>query len=726
MTSSQRVATRGIVPAICAGLALAVAVVYAPVPGFEFIYCDDDAYVFENSTVRQGLSRVGVAWAVSGAHVANWHPVTWLSHMLDVELFGLDAGGHHAVNVAFHAANAALLFLALRALTGTLWPAAVVAALFALHPLRVESVAWVAERKDVLSGFFFMATLLAYAAYARRPGVVRYAWVFAGVALGLAAKSMLVTLPCVLLLLDVWPLRRWRRETALRLVAEKLPLLALAAAASAAAIWSQSSDGAMGDLATLPFSARLSNAVDAYAAYLGKTVWPTRLAIFYPHPALASPESYTALRVGTVAAAIGLIAATGLALQQLRGRPYLAVGWFWTLGMLVPVIGLVQVGEQAMADRYAYLSLIGVSIVIVWGVRDLATALPPLRLALVVIVPVVLVACTALTSRQVLHWRDGQSVFEHALTVTERNYFAHNHLGRTFENRGEVELAARQYEAAIAIRPSAGTLSNLGAALAKLGRHEDAVARFEDALRLEPDSASAHSNLGVVYGMFDQPQKAIAAYERALELGSQKPAPYYNLGSLLVRLGEFERGARHLEQALALDPYHAGAANNLGVAYTELGTPAPTAPSGAATRPPEDRPRPARSTRRHCAATPAACTVTASRAISAPARGTSTRPWCTSRRCCATRLPPRRHITTRAPYTPARATSSELASTSTPRCASTRDTPSPAKTWSSSKQTSSRNRPVHKGPIAVTGFKSSCQSDGAQKQRQRSKERQSD
>jgi tetratricopeptide (TPR) repeat protein len=491
--------------------------------------------------------------------------------MLDVELFGLDAGGHHAVNVAFHAANAALLFLALRALTGTLWPAAVVAALFALHPLRVESVAWVAERKDVLSGFFFMATLLAYAAYARRPGVVRYAWVFAGVALGLAAKSMLVTLPCVLLLLDVWPLRRWRRETALRLVAEKLPLLALAAAASAAAIWSQSSDGAMGDLATLPFSARLSNAVDAYAAYLGKTVWPTRLAIFYPHPALASPESYTALRVGTVAAAIGLIAATGLALQQLRGRPYLAVGWFWTLGMLVPVIGLVQVGEQAMADRYAYLSLIGVSIVIVWGVRDLATALPPLRLALVVIVPVVLVACTALTSRQVLHWRDGQSVFEHALTVTERNYFAHNHLGRTFENRGEVELAARQYEAAIAIRPSAGTLSNLGAALAKLGRHEDAVARFEDALRLEPDSASAHSNLGVVYGMFDQPQKAIAAYERALELGSQKPAPYYNLGSLLVRLGEFERGARHLEQALALDPYHAGAANNLGVAYTELG-----------------------------------------------------------------------------------------------------------------------------------------------------------
>ena len=570
---AQSVTPRRVTAALCLGLALAVALVYAPVVGYEFIYCDDDDYVFENPMVRQGLSAHGAAWAFTQSHLANWQPLTWLSHMLVVDLFGLDAGAHHAVNAGLHAANAVLLFLALRALTGAFWPSGAVAALFALHPLRVESVAWVSERKDVLSGFFFVATLWAYAAHARRPGPWRLAAVAALLALGLAVKPMLVTLPLVLLLLDAWPLRRWRRGAALRLVAEKVPLLALSVAASAVAVASQAGDGAMPDLGMLSFSTRLSNALVSAVAYLGKAVWPTRLAIFYPHPALVAPSSYSPWSATALGAALLLAFFTLLALRERSRRPYLIVGWLWYLVMLVPVLGLVQVGEQAMADRYTYLPMIGIAVAAMFGLRDAVLRRPTLLRPLAVATVIVLVACAALSARQLRVWENGQRVFEHALAVTEGNYFAHNHLGRTLENRGELAAAEEQYEAAIRIRPSAGELSNLGNTLAKQGRYPDAVARFEQALAIDPDSADVHSNLGVVYGMMGDVDRARERYRRALELEPDWVAPHYNLGSLLVRYGDPEAGRRHLERALELDPQHVDAANNLGVALVALGRP---------------------------------------------------------------------------------------------------------------------------------------------------------
>ena len=559
--------------ALCLALALAVALVYAPVVGYEFIYCDDDDYVFENPMVRQGLSARGAAWAFTQFHLANWQPVTWLSHMLVVELFGLDAGAHHALNAGLHAASAVLLFLALRALTGAAWPSGAVAALFALHPLRVESVAWVSERKDVLSGLFFAAALWAYAAHARRPGGWRLAAVAAWLALGLAVKPMLVSLPFVLLLLDIWPLRRWQPGAALRLIAEKLPLLVLCLAASAIAVASQTGDGAMAGLGMLAFPARLSNALVSAVAYLGKAVWPARLAIFYPHPALVEPASYSPWSATAIGAGLLLAMITLLALRERSRRPHLVVGWLWYLVMLVPVIGLVQVGEQAMADRYTYLPMIGIAVAVVFGLRDVVSGRPRLQRPVTVAAVIALLAFAALSARQLRVWENGETVFEHALAVTEGNYFAHNHLGRTLENRGELAAAEEQYQAAIRIRPSAGALSNLGNTLAKQGRRHEAVARFEQALAIEPDSADVHSNLGVVYAMLGEPERAKARHRRALELEPDWVAPHYNLGSLLVSLGDPEAGRRHLERALELDPQHADAANNLGVALVALGRP---------------------------------------------------------------------------------------------------------------------------------------------------------
>jgi tetratricopeptide (TPR) repeat protein len=567
------------------GLAVLVAASYGAVGAHEFLYCDDDSYVFQNPVVSQGLGWVGVKWAFVAPHVANWHPLSWLSHMLDVSLFGLDAGWHHWVSVALHAANALLLFVLLRQATGALWAPAFVAALFACHPLHVESVAWVAERKDVLSGLFFLLTLGAWFAYARRPGSGRYAAVLILFALALLSKSMTVTIPGVLLLLDVWPLGRTplaaaatpagqgARASWTRLVAEKLPLLALSAVASAVAVVSQRGDDAMGDLATLPFAARVGNAISSIVAYLGKTLWPTDLAIFYPHPALIAPAEHAAIDGAVFGTALLLLAVTAFVMAALRSRPYLAVGWLWYLGMLVPVLGLVQVGEQSMADRYTYLPLIGLTIAAAWGLRDLAAARPWTRPVLFALAPLLLVACLGLSRRQVSHWRNTESVFEHALAVTTDNYFAHNHLGRAYENAGKLEPAIAQYREAIRIRPSAGALSNLGNALAKNGDPRAAVASFEAALALDPGSANAHGNLGVVRGMLGEPEQAISSYERALALDPEHSASHYNLGSLLLRRGELERGAKHLERALELNPFHADATHNLGAAHAELGRP---------------------------------------------------------------------------------------------------------------------------------------------------------
>jgi tetratricopeptide (TPR) repeat protein len=544
---------------LCLALVAAVCAVYGQTAGHEFLLLDDDQYVSANGHVQGGLSAAGVRWAFTAFHAANWHPLTWISHMLDVELFGDWPGGHHLSSVALHAVNAVLLLLALHRMTGAFWPSALTAALFAVHPLRVESVAWVAERKDVLSGLFCMTTLLAYGAYARRPGVARYVPVFVSLALGLMAKPMLVTLPFALLLLDVWPLRRWADARASRrLILEKLPLLALAAASSAVTVLAQQSGAAVSTLQHVPFLLRVENAAVACVMYLAKTTLPVKLSYLYPHPGLdpGVPPSFHALAVAA-AAALGLV--TWLVLRA-RGRPHLAVGWFLYLGGLVPVLGLFQVGSQAFADRYAYLPLIGIYGMVAWGLRDLATRRPALLPGLKVGAPIVLVALAAASWNQVRVWRDSRSLFEHAVRVDPANFVARTSLGTLRNLAGDLEAATREYELALRVRPDhADALSALGVVRAKRGDLAGAQELLERAVSAFPSHPDAHYNLGLVLQGRGRIAEARAHYAEAARLRPGFVLAHYALGDVLAREGDRDGAAARFRRVLEIDPGHAGA-----------------------------------------------------------------------------------------------------------------------------------------------------------------------
>ncbi len=431
-------------------LAAAVIIVYWPVLGHPFVEFDDPDYVTENAQVQQGLTWSGIVWALKSVDAANWHPITWLSHMLDVTFYHLNPRGHHWTSILLHAANSALLFWLLRACTGSLWRSAVAAALFGLHPLRVESVAWVAERKDVLSGFFALLTLWAYAKYYKlkeQQSDQQSRWYGLAVlffALGLMSKSMLVTLPFVLLLLDIWPLKRFSdlriavsntppnssafnkmkagigtlARGAKPLVIEKIPFFALSAASCVITLYAQGRGGAVAQLQDLSLLDRAANAAVSVARYLGKIIWPANLAVFYPHP-----RHWPAWQVA--GAALGILLITWSVARGLRRAPHLAVGWLWFLGMLIPVIGLVQVGSQSMADRYTYLPSIGLTIAAVWGLFYLTKSRPPARVAAMAAAVAVMVLCGFASRAQTKHWRSASALFEHAATVTEGNYVAH-------------------------------------------------------------------------------------------------------------------------------------------------------------------------------------------------------------------------------------------------------------------------------------------------------------
>jgi tetratricopeptide (TPR) repeat protein len=544
--------TRRIPAAPFLGLALAAATfaVFWRVAGFDFVNFDDPLLVTGNPHVRGALSLDGIRWAFTTLVVANWHPLTLVSHMLDVQLFGMNAGYHHVVNVAFHVVNALLLLHVLRRATGALWRSALVAALFALHPLHVESVAWIAERKDVLSTLFMMLTLLAYVRWVERPTAASYAWIVLAFAAGLMAKPMLVTVPCVLLLLDAWPLGRTRLVAGVRsrpvrslrrLVAEKVPLFVLAAVSSAVTFAAQRAAGAV-TVERYPLGLRLANAVIAAATYLLKTFWPLDLAVFYPYdPALAP------WRVALATVALALISLLAVAL--VRRRPYLLVGWLWYLGTLVPVAGIVQVGNQAMADRYTYMPLIGVFLMVSWAAGDLAGAADapdpgfrrrPRVLLVGAAGASVVVACAALSWRQVGHWRNSVTLFEHALAVTSRNALAH------------VQLAA---------------------ALAEVGRGADAIVHYEETLRLAPDYALAHNSLGLELQKAGRLDEAIAHYEEAIRLAAEYPDAHYNLANALRAAGRSSEAAAHYREALRLDPRYAKAHNNLGDLLRAQGDP---------------------------------------------------------------------------------------------------------------------------------------------------------
>ncbi len=526
----------------CALVALATLAAYGRLPSLGFVGYDDPEYVTDNPSVEAGLTARGLAWALTTFHAANWHPLTWLSHMADCQLFGLDPLGHHLTSLLLHVASACFLLIALRRLTGDIGKSAFVAALFALHPLHVESVAWVAERKDVLSTVFWALSIWAYARYVERPAPRRYLAVALFFILSLAAKPMAVTLPFLLLLLDFWPLRRSISPSGgtgalRRCVAEKIPLFALAAASCAVTILAQAQGRALEAAARFPIGVRLANAAVSYVAYVYKTLWPARLAVFYPHPGnkLAASQAIAAFAI--------LVVVTAAVVLAWRRRPYLAVGWFWYLGTLVPVIGLVQAGEQAMADRYTYVPLTGLFIMVAWGVPDLASLAGErlgrsLRVAIATASLVWLAALAVVTWRQVGFWRNGYTLFEHALAVTQDNYLAHY---------------------------------NLGTALAERGERREAELHLREAVRIEPDDVESQNNLGVLLAAEGKLDEAIDHYNRALAIRPRYAEGLYNLGTALAARGSLGEAEKRLSEALRLDPDFTKARRNLATVLLTLG-----------------------------------------------------------------------------------------------------------------------------------------------------------
>lgn len=529
--------------AIVAALIVAVVAVFGRSIGFDFVNFDDGDYVTQNAHVLEGLTAESLWWAITAFHSGHWHPLTWMSLMLDTTLFGPGPGARHAVNVALHAANAALLYAILVVATGRRGRSAVVAALFALHPLRVESVAWISERKDVLSGFFFLLTLGAWVRYGRAPSFGRYACVLVAFAAGLLAKPMLVTVPAVLLLIDVWPLCRWQHNSHGRLIAEKMPLAALAAASAFVTLASQAAAGAMESAEIVPLTRRFVTAANGYWAYLGKTLWPVDLAVFYP----SRPSPF----VPGLAAGLGFLALTSLLLYAGRRRHAIAVGWLWFAGMLVPVIGIVHVGGQAYADRFTYLPHVGLFLAMVWIVAD--TVAERSRKIALSLVAVAAFAC--LSAWQVGHWRNTITLFTRALDVTEGNYMAHNNLGVALADQGRLDEASMHYAEAVRANPTwPEALTNYGNVFAWRGDWAGARAQYERALQIRPDMVVAENNLATTYSREGNFARAAEHYRRALTIDPDYGDARFALADALERLGQFEEALAQYRRTLEQQP----------------------------------------------------------------------------------------------------------------------------------------------------------------------------
>ena len=659
---------------VCLFLALSTLVVYWPVTGHDFVNYDDTDYVTANPYVQAGLSAKGLAWVWHSDVARNWHPVTMLSHMLDCQLYGMRPGGHHLTSLLFHIANTLLLFLLLKGMTGCLWRSGVVATLFALHPLHVESVAWVAERKDVLSTFFFLLTLLAYGAYTDKsrvqspkskvqgpkskvagvaatehatrstlhaprstlpalphpPASFFYALSLLLFALGLMSKPMLVTVPFVLLLLDYWPLQRlhfpalpdsrvkvqgsgfkapasaWSVQPAglgqtapfSRLCWEKVPFLLLGAASCVVTFQVQQSGGSVLDVNNLPVASRLANALMSYVRYLGKMLWPENLAALY-----LRKGPWPAWEVGL--AAVALLAASVAVIWLSRSRPYLAVGWFWYVGTLVPVIGLVQVGMQSMADRYTYIPLIGIFIAVAWGVCELAGTWRVPKVGLGIAAAAVLATCMVVARKQIAWWKSSETLFQRMITAVPGNYMAHYNMGNLYSRQDKLADAVKQYEAALKAEPNyAEAHNNLGSVLLRQGRFDEAVGHYSDAVRLKPEylyyfnlanaqldagkaaeampnyrqalrlnpsSSQAHHNLGMALQAEGKGEAAMAEFRAALQLQPDYESAEHNLANRLADAGKVEEAMTHYLAALRLDPKHAESYNGLGICYAMQG-----------------------------------------------------------------------------------------------------------------------------------------------------------
>jgi tetratricopeptide (TPR) repeat protein len=541
--------TRYRLPAVCGLLLLAVALPFLQTLRFEFLNYDDDLYVTNNAQVQGGLTADGAWWALAQSHAANWHPLAWLSHMLDCQLYGLRPWGHHLTNIVLHAAAAVLLLAVLQAMTGRFWPSTLAAGFFAVHPLRTESVAWVTERKDVLSGVMFLLGIAVYAWYARRPGSWgRYAALLLVFALGLAAKPMLVTFPLILLLLDYWPLRRWAgwRQGAW-LLAEKIPLLVLSAGCCVLTIWAQSRS--IGQLEDLSLPWRAANAAVSCVAYLGHFFFPADLLPFYRHPLETIPLSEI------IGACLLLAMLTGGAVLARRKSPYLFVGWFWYLVMLVPVIGLVQVGKQGMADRYTYLPQVGIALVVAWATADVVARWPGSRVMLAAAAGVLLALLLGAAWRQVTFWHDSATLWSYTLAHGPSGAVAYNNFGNTFWLAGKHGEAERYYWKALEVDPGySPAYNNLGNARFRAGDFDQAIAFYGKALSIDPNYLQSHNNLATLLYRKGETEEAAAHCQMALRINPRSTYPLRLLAAIADDQGNGAAAVNYRRRRLALQP----------------------------------------------------------------------------------------------------------------------------------------------------------------------------
>jgi protein O-mannosyl-transferase len=545
------------VACVCVFLVLAVWAVFGQTLHHEFLDLDDSDYVYDNPMVARGLTLKGIVWAFTQSHSFNWHPLTWLSHMLDCQLYGLNPGGHHLSNVLFHSAAAIALFLVLRQMTGALWRSAFVAAVFAIHPLRVESVAWVAERKDVASGLIFVLTIGAYVRYARRPwSWGRYGLVLLLFVLGLMSKPMLVTLPVVLLVLDYWPLQRVGTVKFHGLVMEKLPLLALSAASCVVTFLAQT--GTIQPMWSFPLPLRLANALVACVIYLGQMLWPAGLAVFYPYPHNGLP----AWEVGL--AGIILAALSAVAVGFRRTRPWLLAGWLWYLVMLLPVVGIIQVGGQAHADRYTYLPQIGIYVALTWQAAEWVAKWQAGRAAIGGLAAVVLGVFMVCAWKQTAYWKNNETLWTHTLDCTTGNALANYSLGNVLLRTGRVDEAITQFQQALQIKPDYAKVHyNLGIALFQKGRVDEAMTHYQNALQLQPDYADAHINLGNVLLQRGRVDEAIAHFQKALQIKPDDVNAHNDLGNAFLQRGNAREAINCFQSALQIAPANPMIQNNL-------------------------------------------------------------------------------------------------------------------------------------------------------------------
>lgn len=563
---------------ICLFLAVVVSAVYWPVHKYDFVRYDDNKYVTNNLNIQSGINAKSIRWAFTSGYASNWHPVTWLSLMLDYKLFGLNAGSYHLINLLFHIINTLLLFIVLNRMTKAMWASAFVAAVFGLHPLHVESVAWIAERKDVLSTFFWMLTMLSYARYTEKSSIIRYTVTLVLFAIGLMTKPMLVTLPFVLLLLDYWPLERMRfgvmnkierdeeniQKSFAALFLEKIPFFILAVLSSIVTFIVQHRGGAVQPVDVIGISSRLKNAVISYISYISKTFWPSKLAVLYPYP-----HSLPVVKIAFCAVLLALITTAVILLS--RRHKYLVTGWFWYVGTLVPVIGIIQVGVQELADRYTYIPMTGLLIIIAWGVSDIAGSWKYRKRVFVTASVLVLVAMSLRTSIQLMYWFDSETLFGHTLEVTNDNYVMENNFASYLNEQGQIQQSIEHFNRALEIKPdSAEVHNNLANALSSLGQTSKAIEHYKKSLSLKAGSSDTHYNFAIALSKLNMTDEAIKEYSEAVRLDPTNFDALSNLGFAMAEKGDYSKAVELYEKALAIKPDNIITHGRFGLALAAL------------------------------------------------------------------------------------------------------------------------------------------------------------